>query len=112
VGAAEIRRDGHVVHDDCCDNTTARKDAKPQPAERSIALALDVKAGVLQQQMRVKIPLENAVGHNGSGREEHVVQSLVSVVEYFLAAETVAQAEQPHAKGKREALVEEVQDQH
>jgi hypothetical protein len=41
-----------------------------------------------------------------------VVQRLIRIIKYFLAAEAVVQAEQPHAKRKRETLIKEVQDQH
>jgi hypothetical protein len=73
---------------------------------------IDVQARVYQQQVRVETALKNTVRHDRSGREEHVVQRLIRVIKYFLTAEAVAEAEQPHAKRKRETLVEEIQDQH
>jgi hypothetical protein len=67
---------------------------------------------MLQQQMRIETTLKNAKGHDGRRGENNIIEGLIRIVKDFLAAEAVVQTEQPHAKGKREALIKEVQDQH
>ena len=112
VSAAEVGRHCHVVHYDSRDDAAPRKQKEARPAEQPIALALNVEAGVLEQHMRIKPALENTEGHNGRRSENDVVQRLIRIIKYFLPAEAVVQAEQPHAKRKRETLIKEVQDQH
>ena len=112
MSAAEVGRHGHAVHYDGRDDATAREHKDTTPAEQLVALALYVEAGVLEQHKRIKPALENTEGHNGRRSENDVIQRLIRIIKYFLAAEAVAQAEQPHAKRKREALIKEVQDQH
>ena len=112
VSTAEVGRHGHIVHYDSRDNAAARKHKETRPTEQPVALALNVEAGVLEQHVRVKTALENTEGHNGRRSENDVVQRLIRIIKYFLAAEAVVQAKQPHAKRKRETLIKEVQDQH